>query len=351
MRVKLKGVNRVSKRLADGSTVTYFYAWKGGPRLEGKPRSPEFVASYNAAVATLKAKPAGTLTTILDAYESSSDFQSLADRSQIDYKKHLRAIAAEFGDFPIAALHDRRTRGEFLAWRDRLAVPSRRNADYRFAVFARALAWSADRGLTPLNPLERIGRLYRAERADSVWTDADEAAFLSKAPAHLHLALLLALWTGQRQGDLLGLTWTAYDGQFIRLRQNKTAARVAIPVGKPLKVALDAAHKMRKDAVTILTTEAGFAWTSSGFRASWRKACQKAGVTDVTFHDLRGTAVTRLAVAGCSVPEIATITGHSLRDVGVILDSHYLSRDPAMAASAIRKLETRTKTPNRTPNC
>lgn len=351
MRVKLKGVNRVSKRLADGSTVTYFYAWKGGPRLEGKPGSPEFVASYNAAVATLKAKPAGTLTTILDAYESSSDFRSLADRSQLDYKKHLRAIAAEFGDFPIAALHDRRTRGEFLAWRDHLAVASRRNADYRFAVFARALAWSADRGLTPLNPLERIGRLYRAERNDSVWTDADEAAFLSKAPVHLQLALLLALWTGQRQGDLLSLTWTAYDGQFLRLRQNKTAARVAIPVGQPLKVALDAAQKVRKDAVTILTTEAGFAWTSSGFRASWRKACQKAGVTDVTFHDLRGTAVTRLAVAGCSVPEIATITGHSLRDVGVILDSHYLSRDPAMAASAIRKLETRTKTPNRTPNC
>lgn len=350
MRIKLKGVNRVSKRLADGSTVTYFYAWKGGPRLDGKPGSPEFVASYNAAVATRKVRPAGTLAAILDAFESSSDFSTLAARSQADYKKHLRSIAAEFGDFPIEALHDRRTRGEFLAWRDRLAVSSRRNADYRFAVFARALAWAADRGLTPLNPLERIGRLYRASRADAVWTDADEAAFLAKAPAHLHLALLLALWTGQRQGDLLRLTWSAYDGRIIRLKQNKTGARVSIPVGEPLRIALDAAAKVKKDAVTILSTEAGFTWTESGFRASWRKACAKAGVEGLTFHDLRGTAVTRLALAGCSVPEIATITGHSLRDVGVILDSHYLSRDPAMAASAIRKLETRTKTPNRTPN-
>jgi integrase len=60
----------------------------------------------------------------------------------------------------------------------------------------------------------------------------------------------------------------------------------------------------------------------------------------ITFHDLRGTAVTRLAMVGCSVPEIATITGHSLRDVNSILDSNYLSRDPALGESAIRKLET-----------
>jgi integrase len=66
----------------------------------------------------------------------------------------------------------------------------------------------------------------------------------------------------------------------------------------------------------------------------------------VTFHDLRGTAVTRLAVAGCTEAEIASITGHSLRDVGAILDAHYLHRDPELAGRAIAKLETRTKSPN-----
>jgi integrase len=350
MRVRLKGLNRVTKRLSDGSSVTYYYAWKGGPRLTGKPGSPEFIASYNEAIGSRKLAPAGVLRTVLDAYESSSDFAALADRTRADYKKHLRAIAAEFGDFPLAAISDRRTRGEFLAWRDRIATTSRRTADYRFGVFARSLSWAFNRGLTSLNPLERPGRLYRSNRNESVWTDDDEAAFLAKAPAHLHLALTLALWTGQRQGDLLRLTWTAYDGQTIRLKQRKTGVRVAIPVGAPLKAALDAAKENKKDAVTILTTAGGHSWTESGFRASWRKACVKAGVVDVTFHDLRGTAVTRLALAECSVAEIATITGHSLRDVGAILDSAYLNRDSGLAASAIRKLETRTKTPNQTPN-
>ncbi|MBI2249212.1 MAG: tyrosine-type recombinase/integrase [Brevundimonas diminuta] len=349
MRIKLKGLNSVRRRLAGGGEVVYYYAWKGGPRLTGKPGSPEFMAAYNEALGSRKRKPAEVLTTLLDAYESSAEFKALADRTRTDYRKHLRAIAAEFGDFPIAALSDRRTRGEFLAWRDRLAIASRRNADYRFAVFARALSWSLNRGLTPLNPLERTGRVYRASRSDSVWSDADEQSFLAKAPSHLHLALLLALWTGQRQGDLLRLTWSAYDGEVLRIRQRKTQARVVIPVGGPLKAALEALVAHRKDAVTILTTEQGRAWTESGFRASWRKACVKAGVQDVTFHDLRGTAVTRLALAGCSEAEIATITGHSLRDVGAILDAHYLKRDYGLAVSAIEKLERRTNRPTIRP--
>ncbi|MBS7703250.1 tyrosine-type recombinase/integrase [Chelatococcus asaccharovorans] len=81
--------------------------------------------------------------------------------------------------------------------------------------------------------------------------------------------------------------------------------------------------------------------------AAWAKACPKAcakaGITALTFHDFRGSAVTRLALAGASVPEIATITGHTLRDVQEILDAHDLSRDVTMAESAVRKLEEWSK--------
>jgi integrase len=101
-----------------------------------------------------------------------------------------------------------------------------------------------------------------------------------------------------------------------------------------------------KRSTVVLVNSEGRPWTSDGFRASWRKACAAARVVGVTFHDLRGTAVTRLALAGCTDAEIATLTGHSLKDVHAILDAHYLSRDPALAESAIRKLESRTKTPN-----
>src|SRR5262249_14441076 len=89
----------------------------------------------------------------------------------------------------------------------------------------------------------------------------------------------------------------------------------------------------------ILTTMDGKPWTSDGFRASWRKAQAAAGSTGVTFNDIRGTAVTRLAMVECTEAMIAAITGHTLRDVRSILDAHYLHRDPALADAAITKLE------------
>lgn len=73
------------------------------------------------------------------------------------------------------------------------------------------------------------------------------------------------------------------------------------------------------------------------------KACERAGISGLTFHDLRGTAVVRLAIAGASVPQIAAVTGHSLKDVEAILDAHYLGRDIQLAEAAVLKLEARTK--------
>lgn len=343
MRIRLKGLNSRKKQLADGTWRTYWYAWKGGPALPGKPGDHEFIAAYNAAVEKKHRPAQGVLMSILQGFQASSDWTDLRPRTQRDYISLIKIIERKFGDFPLSALSDRRTRGIFMEWRDERAKSSRRQADYGWQVLARILSWAHGRGLVSANPCEKGGRLYRGSRAENIWTDADEAAFLAKAPEHLHLALILALWTGQRQGDLLRLAWTQYDGRVIRLQQSKTQARVQVPVGSPLRAAL---HKNRGKSGPILLNSDGAPWTADGFRSSWRKACAAAGIVGVTFNDLRGTAVTRLALAGCTEAEIATITGHSLRDVRSILDAHYLYRDPALGESAIRKLEKRTRIPD-----
>jgi hypothetical protein len=75
-----------------------------------------------------------------------------------------------------------------------------------------------------------------------------------------------------------------------------------------------------------------------------------AGIDGLTFHDLRGTAIIPLAVADCAEAEITSVTDHSLGDVQRVLDPLLLDRDPALAESALRKLErggTATKSPNR----
>ena len=336
MRINAKGLHWSVAKLANGTTKKYWYAWRGGPRLRGEPGSPEFIADYYAAAAMKVPAPEGRLLALLQAYQRSQEFLKLRDRTRSDYTTQIAKIEVRFGDCPNKALADPRTRGVFLDWRDELALKSQRQADYVFQVFALVLAWAKGRGKITTNPLERMGRVYDGTRIDFVWSTEHEACFLQHAPVHLHLALLVALWTGQRQGDLLRLPWSAYDGTHIRLRQSKNGARVEIRVGAPLKAALDAAPRR---SPIILTNRAGRPWTSDGFRASWRLACIAAGITELRFNDLRGTAVTRLALSGASAPQIAALTGHSLRDVHQILDAHYLHRDPALGEAAITKLE------------
>ena len=93
-----------------------------------------------------------------------------------------KKIEPEFGDLPIAALSELSVcRGVFKDWRDRLALKSRRQADYAWAVLARVLPWrSIAGGLTPIHASGE-GALY-GNRSDKIWTLDDELAFLEKAP-------------------------------------------------------------------------------------------------------------------------------------------------------------------------
>ena len=332
----MKGVHRVTKRLATGEIAVYHYAWRGGPRIPGEPGSAEFLAALAAAKAEAPPHHKETLQEVFNAYQASPAFTALAEATRKGYVRRLPAIEAEFGDMPIKALADSRARGEFLDWRDRLAQKSPREADYHLAILALMLAWGLDRGRVPANPAARPGRLYQADRTDHIWTEADVQAFLAKAGPQLRLPFLLALWTGQRRNDVLRMPWGAYDGSVIRLTQSKGKRRVVIPIGAELKAALDAT---KRRATVICVTSRGTRWTGDGFSASFRKTCEAAGIEGLTFHDLRGTAVTRLALAGCTEAEIATITGHSLKTVGMMLDRHYLSRDARLAETAIAKLE------------
>jgi integrase len=159
------------------------------------------------------------------------------------------------------------------------------------------------------------------------------------ASPEMRAALMLGMHTGQRQGDLRRLPWSAYDGQRITLRQSKGKKVVSIRCTKALRAMLD---RMAEDkrGLLILTTPTGRAWTKRYFNEHWTEAATAAGVTDLHFHDLRGTAITMLAEASCTVPEIAAITGHSFKHVTHILEV-YLSRTRHLADAAIVKLEKR----------
>jgi len=358
MRVTLKGIAKVNKTLADGTRRTYFYAWRGGPLLRdraGNPiqdrNDPYLHVAFADAQRERREAPAGVMATLIAEFKASSEFTTKAPKTRKAYERYLAMIDKRFGTMPLAVVQDKRSRGDFKGWRDTFADKPR-TADYIWQTLARVLSVAKDNGRIAVNVCERGGRLYEADRAEIIWEAAHIAAMRAASSSPLHLALILALWTGQREGDLLRLPWSSYDGKHITLRQRKTKARVRIPVGEPLRLALDEAAK-NKTTTTILANTRGRSWTEDGFRTSWGKASTKAGIENLRFHDFRGTAVTRLAKAGCSIPEIASITGHSPKDAEAILAAHYLGGRFELAEVAVRKMERherRTNPANRPAN-
>src|SRR5215510_7081452 len=151
--------------------------------------------------------------------------------------------------------------------------------------------------------LVAMAALYAAMNSGSLGFPAVTSPLSSAQLTHRHNTAHVKL--GQRQGDLLKLTWNAYDGTHIRLKQSKTGKRVTILVAAPLKRMLDATPRTSP----LILMNGDIPWTAYAFRSAWMRACRKVGITDETFSDLRGIFVTRAAVAGSTDPRIAGVTG------------------------------------------
>jgi integrase len=359
VRAQLRGINTVRKKLANGTVKTFYYHRATGRALVGQPGSPEFINSYGDAEKTVHVSITGSFAALVRQYTLSIEFQqNLATSTQIEYRRMLTAAEIEFGEMPIAALNDSRVRKEFMDWREKIARSSgQREADNRLSVISAMLTWAVDRGKILANHLRGFKRLYHADRSEIIWLPEHIVAFMKVAPQEMQRALILALHTGQRQGDLLCLPWSAYDGSVITLRQGKArrgklpAPPVNVPCTAALRRMLDG---MERRSPLILTTKTGQSFKKRYFARLWDEASTDAGLETITlpgfdqpvrlhFHDLRGTTVTLLSESGSNPQQIATITGHSLKTVHRILE-RYLARTSGLAEQAIFNWENSPRT-------
>src|SRR5215472_1056023 len=111
MRMRLKGINSLTKKLANGTVKTYWYAWKSGPRIDAEPGTPDFIRQYSEATAAKK-KDVETFSSLIDYFKDQSEYTGLGDKSKRAYDQYLALIEAKFGTMPIGAIEDRRARGD-----------------------------------------------------------------------------------------------------------------------------------------------------------------------------------------------------------------------------------------------
>ena len=182
------------------------------------------------------------------------------------------------------------------------------------------LNYAVDLGMIESNPATGIKRYKNRGVGFHTWTEDEIGQFEAKHPVgtKVRLALVLLLHTGQRVSDVARMGWQHVNGDEIAVRQRKTGKALSIPLHPVLKAILAV---LPRTNMTFVVTERGASFNAQGLSEWFKKQCRAAGLSHCSAHGLRKAAATRLANAGCSVNEIAAITGHtSLREI-----AHYTS--------------------------
>lgn len=305
-----KGVWFQRKVLASGEVVRYGYLGRGpGMEALGKEGSPDF---HERLASVLHRRPQeGRVAHLIWRYKSSDDFAKLRPLTRRDYNRQLDKVQAKFGTLTLDAMASAKISGFIFDWRDSMAKVSPRQADYAVSVLSALLKWGVSRGAISHNRAAGVGDVYTADRREKVWTPEMEAALLKVAPEPIRRAVILALETGLSQEDLLVLPWSSVRGNVIVTRRLKNGTPVAVPISPALATMLATAPRT---AETILTTATGRAYNpkGNGLRFLFRRAVKAAEVEGRTFHDMRGTFLTRRRSMGWTAEETALCSGHKV---------------------------------------
>src|SRR5258708_3215792 len=319
--------------------------------------------------AEAKADPVGaggpprTVDDLIARYRATDEFKGLRASSLRIYNRSLRQISEGLGEARLRDVDNDRVK-RFFGTHTRTTTPK---------ILRMLFALAARKDWVKSNPAAMPG-LKREPPSGLPWPHDAVLAFVEMADRMGHYsagtAIMLNEWAGQRPDDVLHFGWTAYRGGDLMVQQSKTGASVILPLadvphlGQRLE-AERARQKARKVvSATIIASElTGKPYTRyESFRrlfATIRSAVAlekpsfnvdyivpgrmisdpdafTVRTEDLKFRHLRHTAVTRLAEAGCTVPDIGAITGHSLQSINEII-THYLSRTKAQARRAFAK--------------
>jgi integrase-like protein len=333
--LRLKGINRVKKRQADGSIRVHLYHRATGLRLD----ADNLAQSYANAEKAARSKGQGTLADLIRLFDSSSYFAGLSEDSRREYPWKLRRIEVKWGTVPEATFNDAEDADAFaadaLAWHQELGKTSRRSADNLMSALCRVLSFAKEQRRIKFHPLPSFHRLYKSNRADKTWSDELQRSFIETARAAMKTAMILVRNTAMRAADIRKFPWNRYDGQRVQIRSQKTGKLVWIPATRELRAHLDG---LTRTGALVMLTPTGKAYTKRYFNEHWREDADKVAAGDLNFHDNRGTAATMLCEAGATPQEVAEAMTWTVDRAQKMFET-YMARRGVLAANAIKKLE------------
>ncbi|MCY1213649.1 Tyrosine recombinase XerC [compost metagenome] len=165
-------------------------------------------------------------------------------------------------------------------------------------------------GINITNPVASVRKPPTPQGRDRVLTTEEESHLLAAlAPAGrrnpwLRPMAILSLETAMRRGELLQLHWQNIDldsqTAFLPMTKNGTARTVPLS-----RRAVDLLRELPR-----CIDGSVFPINAPAHHKAFKRACKRAGLVDLHWHDLRHTAITRLATKLPNLIELAAVSGH-----------------------------------------
>jgi integrase len=161
------------------------------------------------------------------------------------------------------------------------------------------------------NPVRKVKFFQELNTGRRVLTEEEESELLRNAAAFIQDIILFALNTGLRIGEIFTLLWPHVDWEksILNVFAPKTERIRVIPMNSETRRVLEAWAHGKKNDLVFYNYGTGKAFIDLSVELAL--ACQKAGITGVTWHTLRHTFATRLLDRGVDIMTVKELLGHS----------------------------------------
>jgi integrase len=262
------------------------------------------------------------------------DYARVNKRSWKSDEFRLRTISGYFGGYALREITPQsieRFRSERLR-----SGEARSTINRRMALLKRMLNLAIDWGYLKENPVCKI-RFFSEKENERVrvLTEVEETRLLEACTGSLRPIIRLALLTGMRRGEILGMKWSDVDltKNDIRIPHSKSGRPRFVPINQTLRGLLLGLRENDPKGALVFPCKS--------VRTAFENACKKAEIKEFTFHDLRRTFGTRLLERGVNIVTISRYYGHS----SLLVTQRYLHPRDELNREAVERLNT-TGTPD-----
>lgn len=200
------------------------------------------------------------------------------------------------------------------------------------ALLKKMFSLAIDEDYLEHNPAKKIKMYSELDSIrDRTLLPEEEPRFYAEFAEHAKPVALLGQYAGLRLGEALNPEWRnvvlrGFKDSYIKVEKTKSKKARAIPINSILF-----------DVLTKLKANSGkskMVFPFKSIRTAFKNACKRAGIEDLTFHDLRRTFGTRLLEKGVDIVRISKLYGHS----NILVTQRYLHPKDKLSREAVELL-------------